>query len=378
MTKLYLLFLSLIFIISNTVLQAQSTFNYEPGAGVTWMSEDSLAKFRILGYIQATYGLSNRFSEKFPSSEFDVRRARIDIGFRYKDTYQAFFELDAAYGGTALVLAFIDIEYWKRHTFRAGKFIVRFSGENYRSSRSLTTIERYSALNSLFLLPALDTQFGIMLFAQYPKFEYYFSITNGNGKASQNISENNSAKEFTLRLVYRLSPALQAGVSFDYTIEEKQRLSLVTHQFNPFNTLTVAGQRIGYLGTITYRKNDLLLRAEAFKINYLDPVTAVNQADGFWGGYAGIGYFINGNRYNGFQLIARYERAAYLEPALTAGGPDVLHSFLLGYNWYKAGIFRLQTNIIYELANEESTLPDARLSRQKNALLVLTELQIKF
>ncbi len=376
MKKLHGLFLWLI--LFPLITNAQSTFTYEPGSGITWISEDSLSKFRILGYIQSRYDLAFSYDEGFPNNGFDIRRARLDVGFTYKDTYRAFFELDAAYNGTALVLAFLDIEYWENHTVRFGKFITRFSGENYRSSRSLSTIERYSALNSLFLLPALDTQFGVMLFAVYPLFEYYFSITNGNGKASANLPENNDAKEFTLRLVYQIVQSLQAGVSFDYTIEEPQPLSLVDHKFKPFNTLTVSGRRFGYLGSITYRKNDWLLRGEAFKISFLDPLSPVNQAEGFWGGYLELGYFISGNYYEGFQFITRYECAEYLDPSASVTGTTLLHSFLLGFNWFKAGLFRLRTNLIYEYANRASTLNPMRLSGADSALLVLTELQIKF
>lgn len=176
-------------------VQAQSTFKYSPGQGVQWHSTDSLAAFRILGYVQSTGNVNFYARGNNPSNEFNVRRARIDLDFDYRDPYQVFFEFDAKGSRTEMVLAQLDVKYGNNHYVRVGKFITPFSAENLRSSRSLSTIERYTALNSMFLLPALNTQYGVMLLGQASNASYYLSLTNGNGKASQNISENNSAKD---------------------------------------------------------------------------------------------------------------------------------------------------------------------------------------
>lgn len=61
-------------------------------------------------------------------------------------------------------LAQVDAKIRGSNTIRAGKFINPFSPKNNRSTSRLTTIERYSGLNSIFLLPALDAQFGVMFF----------------------------------------------------------------------------------------------------------------------------------------------------------------------------------------------------------------------
>lgn len=368
----------LLFLLISFSAQAQSTFKYTPGAGVSWQSEDSLAQFRILGYVQATGNYHPHFDDANPGNAFFVRRARIDIDFDYLDLYQIFFEFDSRGSRTEMVLAQLDIQFWDKYTLRVGKYITPFSPENYRSSRGLSTIERYNALNSIFLIPALDTQYGVMLFAKYPKFEYYLSLSNGNGKASQNIKESNNAKDFQARLIYNISTAVNAGASFNYAIEETQVLSLVDHQFNSFNSISITGERLGWLGDIAYQRDKWLLRGEAFAYSFTNPVSQQNQARGFWGAYGELGYFLFGNKSDGFQLIGRYERASYIDPADFVQGPGHIQSFLLGHNWYKNGIFRLQTNIIYELTDESSSLRDVRLTGKDHALLVMAMLQLKF
>lgn len=364
-----------VFFFSTSII-AQSTFNYTPGAGVQWKSEDDLARFRILGYIQATQNFNSHYDDANPSNAFFVRRARLDFDFDYMDKYQIFFELDARGSRTEMVLAQLDIKYSGPHTVTVGKYITPFSPADYRTSRGLSTIERYSALNSLFLLPTIDTQYGIMLFAKTETYEYYLSVSNGNGAASQNIRENNSAKDFQARYVYNFTSEFKLGASFNYAIERSQNLRLLDHQFNSFNSLAITGKRYGFLGDFEYNRGPFLFRGEAFQFKFDEPISAQNQAEGFFGSYTELGYFLNGNVTDGFQLIGRYENASYLNS--TVSGPDVLHSFLLGHNWYANGIFRLQTNIIYELANENSTLADVRLSGEKDAVLVMSMLQLKF
>ena len=369
--------LTLILLLTTTAY-AQSSFTYKPGNGINWSSEDESARFRILGYIQATTNSHEHFDESNPGNQFFVRRARLDVDFDYLETYQIFFEWDARGSRTEMVLAQLDIRYWNEHTIRVGKYITPFSVENYRSSRSLSTIERYNALNSLFLSPSLDTQYGVMLFARYPQFEYYLSLSNGNGQASQNIRENNNAKDFQARLVYKATSSFQAGAAFNLAIEETEPLSLVDHQFNRFNTLSVSGKRLGYIGDLAYRSGNWSVRGEAFRLSFMDTISPENQAKGFWGGYAELGYFLFGNQTDGFQIVSRFEQASYIGTSDSINGPETLRSFLLGHNWYKDGIFRFQTNLIYELTDKRSQLADTRLSGKDSALLVMTMLQLKF
>ncbi|NIR66573.1 MAG: hypothetical protein GWO10_23065, partial [candidate division Zixibacteria bacterium] len=170
--------------------------------------------------------------------------------------------MDARGNRTEMVLAQFDIRYFNNHKLQVGKFITPFSPENTRSSRSLSSVERYSGLNSIFLLPGLDTQYGMMFYGQFPRFEYYASITNGNGKASANIRENNDAKDFQGRLVYKVNDQLRFGGSLNYTDEASQTLKLVDHTFNSFNEAKIYGERVGYLLDFQYNRNPFLLRAE--------------------------------------------------------------------------------------------------------------------
>lgn len=361
----------------NTIY-AQSSFEYTPGQGVQWNSEDNLVEFRILGYIQSTANINFTTVEKGQASEFDIRRARIDLDFDYRDTYQVFFEFDGSGSRTAMVLAQLDIKYLDQHYLRVGKFITPFSAENLRSSRSLTTVERYTALNSMFLLPALDTQYGIMLTGRFSKTAYYLSVTNGNGKASQNIKENNHAKDLQGRISYSFSDAWTGGAAINYSIENAQHLLLLDHHFNAYSSLTVSGRRLGELVDLSYNSGRWLARGEIFRYSFLDELSSTNQAEGFWGGYAEAGYFVSGNEQHGFQLTARYERAGYINSTPEIAGPENVQSFVLGYNWYRHGIFRLQSNIIYEVTNKRNGMKQAPQAVEKDDLLIISMLQIKF
>ncbi|MCB0290948.1 MAG: hypothetical protein KDH97_11895, partial [Calditrichaeota bacterium] len=90
------------------------------------------------------------------------------------------------------------------------------------------------------------------------------------------------------------------------------------------------------------------------------------------------GYFLSGNTSNGFQLLARIESAEYgdLHPSLA--GPTRLTSYLLGNNFYRDGIFRLQVNLIYEQANRPSQLQETRFSGKEDTFEILTMVQMKF
>lgn len=129
---------------------------------------------------------------------------------------------------------------------------------------------------------------------------------------------------------------------------------------------------------LSYTDGDWLIRGEAFGYNFIDGLSESNQAKGFWGGYAETGYFVSGDKQHGFQLIGRYERAGYVNKIKELTGPLSIQSFLLGYNWYRHGIFRLQSNIIYELADKRSKLEQVTQTGKKDGLLIMSMLQIKF
>ena len=354
------------------------SLSYKPGGGIHLFSEQEQWKLRLLGYVQSTYTVHAVNENEAVSNEFYIRRARLDFIFDYKDRYQIFVELDARGKRTEMVLAKFDIRYFQKHKLQIGKYITPFSPENTRSSRSLSTVERYSGLNSMFLLPALDTQYGVMFHGEIHKFNYFLSVTNGNGAAALNIRENNNAKDFQGRLVYRFNSQMHVGGSVNYSREEAQRLMLVDHTFNPFNAAQIRGRRFGYLFDFEYRPNFFSLRGEVFQYHFSEALSEEQQIRKFFGGYGEAGYFLFGNKTDGLQLLGRLETAQYRQTHFSLEGPSKMYSFILGNNWYKDDIFRLQINLIYELADKNSALQNTRFTGRDSAFEILTMLQLKF
>lgn len=367
-----LLFIQFIF----TSLFSQ-TLTYKPGSGIKLSNQEEKWSLRTLGYVQSTFTYHNQKENNKVDNSFFVRRARLDFIFDYLDKYQLFIELDGRGSRTELVLAQVDIEYIDNHKIEVGKFITPFSPENMRSSRALTTVERYSGLNSFFLLPALDTQYGIMFMGSFDRLKYFFSITNGNGKASDNLVENNNFKDIQIRLDYKATDNLLFGASLNLANEELQEIKLVDHTFESFNSAKIKGKRTGILGHAEYQNDKVLLRGEAFMFNFDNEPTAEKQLSRFIGGYGELGYFISGNYSEGLQLIGRYETSRFDDIHLSLTGPSKLNAFLLGPNIYLDGIFRLQINIVYEKINLPSQLK-GRFENKDSNLQVLTMLQIKF
>ena len=367
----------LIFMTFSIISYSQS-INYEPGNGLHINSKDNKFDFLFSGYINTIFDYHNINQNGSIDNSFSVHRARIDLGFNYLNDYNMFFEFDAAGQRTEMVLAQIQARIFSTNYIIAGKFINPFSPENNRSTSGLSTIERYSGLNSMFLLPALDAQFGLMYYGTASNFDYYLSLTNGNGQASQNISENNNSKDMTVRIGYTTSKYFKFGLSLDYTKEELQQLNLVDHTFESFNTANVYGRRLGYLGNFKFENNPFLLRGEIFQYNFNDNLSSFNEVKNFLGGYFEIGYFLFGDRNNGVQTIGRFETARYGKTVQGFEGPTVLNSYLLGTNWYANTVFNFQLNFIYEDANRNSLLPLTRLTDKNNEFEILSTVQLKF
>lgn len=373
--KSLFLFAIVLIVLQNNVIGQKLT--YKPGAGIKLSNEKEEWSLRLLGYIQSTFTYHQQHENNTVQDAFFVRRARVDLIFDYLKKYQMFFEFDGRGSRTELVLAQVDVKYYKNNKIRVGKFITPFSPENNRSSRSLSTVERYAGLNSMFLLPGLDTQYGIMLLGSSNSLEYYLSVTNGNGKASQNLKENNDAKDFQGRIRFKTGDNLKLGLALNYAKEEAQVLKLADHTFSNFNEASVNGKRFGYLAEFEYINKSFMFRGEGFQYHFLDELSAANQIKRLIGGYLELGYFLSGNTSNGIQLVGRYETSQYAEYATQIAGPTNLNTFLIGTNFYKDGIFRLQVDLVYDKANENSGLT-GRLYGKDSALQLLTMLQIKF
>ncbi len=356
------------------------SLTYDPGNGLHFKSDDNKLDFLFTGYINSIFAYHNEKQNGTVQNSFSVRRARIDLGFNYSDDYGAFFEFEAAGQRTAMVLAQIQLKLYKNNYLMAGKYIDPFSAENTRSTSRISTIERYSGINSIFLLPGLDTQFGIMLFGSNSEtnLEYYLSITNGNGAAGQNISENNDSKSITGRLNYKFSRNFKIGGSVSYAKEQQQVLSLLDHTFDSFNNASVMGKRIGYLANFEFNRNPVLFRGEAFVYNFDKDLSLYNQVSSFAGGYLEAGYFIKGNAEDGFRLIGRLETARYGSTLMNFTGPTVLNSFIIGTDLLMDNIISFKVNLIYEKANRNSLLPASRFTNNDEELLLLTSLQFRF
>ncbi len=367
-------FLFVSFLIS---VQAQ-TINYDSGNGLNISSSGSKWNFLFSGYINTIYTFQNIKQNAEVQNSFSVHRARLDLGFDYNKKYNAIFEFDAAGQRTAMVLAQVQVTLFKKNYLLAGKFIDPFSPENNRSTSRLTTVERYSGLNSIFLLPGLDTQFGLMFFGSTSKLSYYISFMNGNGEAGQNISENNGSKEVTARLEYNASENFNFGGSFSAAKEQPQQLGLLDHNFYYFNYASINGKRIGYLGNFEYKNNPFLFRGEVFHYSFYNDLSPMNQTKGFTGGYAELGYFLYGNPEEGLQLIGRFESARYGNTFTGFKGPTILNSYLFGTNWLLDNIFSFQVNLIYEKANHVSADQRSRLYNKDSEVLLLSTLQLRF
>jgi len=375
--KTYFIFFILSIIFCPGVSKSQ-TLNYIPGGGLHLTSAKNDWQFMLAGYLNSIYSFHNVDQNNSVQSSFYVHRARADFAFDYLNDYELFFEFDAAGQRTQMVLAQLQAKLFADNKILIGKFINPFSPENNRSTSGLSTIERYSGLNSMFLLPALDTQFGIMFFGSASNLNYYFSVTNGNGEAAQNIPENNNSKDVTARLEYKTSPNFGFGASVDYTKEESQQLSLLDHTFESFNIANVFGRRFGYLGDFWYDENPYLFRGEVFQYNFNEDLSTANEIKNFLGGYLEAGYFLYGNTASGVQLIGRFETARYGKTISNFAGPTALNSYLLGTNWYANTVFSFQLNMIYENANQISNLPFTRLTNRNDELEILSTVQLKF
>ena len=376
---LRLSFIVFLFITVPFNLYSQS-ITYKKGNGIHISSVSNEWDFLFSGYINTIFAYHSIKQNGSIDNSFYVHRARLDLGFDYNQNYSLFFEFDAAGQRTAMVLAQVQAKLFNNNYLIAGKFIDPFSDENNRSTSRLTTIERYSGLNSIFLLPGLDTQYGLMFWGsnQQKNIEYFISVTNGNGEAGQNISENNNSKNITGRLNYKFSDVMKIGGSVSYANEQPQVLSLLDHTFESFNNSNVLGNRIGYLANFEYGKNEILFRGEAFDYNFSDALSMNNQLKSFTGGYIEAGCFITGNNEDGVQLIGRFETSRYGKTFSDFKGPTLLNSYIIGANWLKDNIFSYQINLIYEKANRNNVLTSTRLEAKEDEVLLLSTFQLRF
>jgi phosphate-selective porin len=331
------------------------------GGGLFVKSPDGKTLFRLYGYAQPTVTYTDRDNgTSFEEADFRVRRARIDFTVDYDDRYKLFLEYDGASAdGTALVEAWAQAAYIRgRHYLRFGKFITPFSTENLRSSRAMDTVERYLALNAMFGLPALDVQFGPMLWGHLgaeKRVTYYVGAWNGNAAANAavvsgqrgNARDNNGDKEVQGRLNVQWTPELTTGVAVDLSREEAQTLTLPSYSGGRFLAVPVQGDRRGVNLDAHWKRGRLSFDSEWLGFEFEDSDTELR------GGYVQAAWWARGSEAEGgFQPLIRAEIAELShtgrEDAVQALDGSRIEAVTLGVNIWPEGRVRWQVNLIGE------------------------------
>jgi phosphate-selective porin len=366
----------------------------EGGGGLSFTSPDENVKISLLGYaqvLQKAY-LSDIYdtatTADYPLA-FSVRRARFDFFATIMKDHTLFVEYDGAPSTSVTAGKEAGFGLIEAHTthklmgdafmLRMGKFVIPFSAENARSSRSIDTVERHMLVNSLFGLPTIDSQYGAMIYGKVldkGALGWFLSAANGAGKASANYPEKNTSKEITARLNYDIyndqtaHEQLTFGVAFDHDQEPTQTLTLSDLAGAAYNSVSVSNVRTGYEGDIYFMSGPFSARAEYIDMNWKDAATTPRLD----GGMLQLAYFFTGNDQGGFQTLLRAETAR-LTGALSTADSDRLTAITLGSQWFINANVRHQLNVI-------STQPNGAApgvyANNKSGWALLSEMQIKF
>jgi phosphate-selective porin len=361
------------------------------GGGAFVRSPDGKAYFRLYGYAQPIFTLTDATNlQAFGTTDFRIRRARLDFAFDYDDVWKLFIEIDgqASGGGTGLVEGYAQAAWVRgRHYVRFGKFISPFSTENLRSSRALDTVERYIALNTMFGLPALDVQFGPMLWGYADaahKLTYFAGVFNGNASAATttvngyggNARDNNKQKEVQARVNFQPVKSVTVGAAFDYSQELDQNLQISSYSGAKFIAVGVRGKRRGYDLDAHWKKDRCSLDAEWLHVDFPDNPNNAHREVKLHGGYAQAGYWVAGSEARGLQGILRGEYAELEGAAVETGRGRTMTAGTLGANIWFNGWTRLQIDAIGEHVNGNGN--GAYTGGSKWRPTLLTELQVKF
>jgi len=352
----------------------------EGGGGIELASPDGDFRFRQLGYIQVRGDVHHSDFKSASQAEVGLRRARLDWIVDVQQAYQLLVEIDGADFNAAnqsdfdLVVAKISGPLFEEGRWTVGKFITPFSTENNVSSRSLDMIERHLALNSLFLLPALDVQFGLE--GRYPLSEDWsatLGVFNGNGRAADNLSDDNDHKEVQLRLDHRCSKHLSWSISGDVTSEEPQMLQLRGYTFVPYSSVSVEGTRYLYGASFRYEANGFALEGEGLYADFDDAGAKLA------GGYLQPSVFSHGDRTGGLEYLLRLDAASIDKDGVALAG-DTIRAITVGANWYVNGNVRFKVNLIGEDYDGpgNSVTPASGVQGEGFKPYLLSELQFKF
>lgn len=345
------------------------------GGGFFLSSPDEKIQFRLLGYAQALATIVGEdFTNSFGSTDLRIRRARVGWLMTFDKTWELFIEYDGVPQTGNLVEARLN---WLLRgddiQLRVGKFVVPLTEEGWRSSRNYDTIERFAALNAMYGLPALDTQFGAMIWGQVLKdnrLTYYAGIWNGNASASDNARDNNDDKELQVKFTYKLTPELRAGIGFDHTVEERQTLRLNSLTGTRFAAIDVNGPRRGVDGDIYYEKGRRSLRAEVLHAGFTQRDATLT------GAFLQGGYFLSGDANGGFQPLVRLERSwIHDNHARGDARTSAITALTAGFQWFLTNNVRFQFNAVAEHFNRDAGQAVAGDGVKPS---LLTELQYRF
>ncbi|MBK8872066.1 MAG: hypothetical protein KBD85_00730 [Elusimicrobia bacterium] len=372
------------------------------GGGFFWASPDQAFVFKTMGYVQFHHiwqdgrAAAIRTNSVNPvSNDFFIRRARLDFSGTVNKKTELFVEIEGgvattpASGNTAsttqsdfaLVEAKITHKFVDPFQLRFGKFLTPFSNENsFRGSRALDTVERYAALNTMILLPSLDTQTGAMTFGQWAKgrYAYYAGVFNGNGRQGDNFRDNNSQKNLQGRFAWKplaaktgpLS-AMSFGLGVDWDRELAQTLDLRTLGGSRMYTLNVQGDRMGFSPDVFVPVGKWLeIRGEALMERFNDSRTDL------YGGFGQIMWNVfKTEKGLGFSPLVRAESAVISESVNETVAR--LNILTLGWNFYFNKNVRWQCNY---LPSHFRYTGDAAAVALKEGHYdeILNQLQVKF
>jgi hypothetical protein len=361
------------------------------GGGAFLRSPDGKIYFRLYGYAQPLFTLTDSTNgQAFGTTDFRIRRARLDFSVDYDDIWKLFLEIDAqaSGGGTSLVEGYGQASYVRgRHFVRFGKFITPFSAENLRSSRALDTIERFIALNTMFGLPGLDVQFGPMLWGYADagkKVSYFVGVFDGNASAASttvngqggNARDNNKQKEFQTRLNFQPWKELAIGVGFDYDQELDQTLQISSYSGARFLAVPVRGKRRGFDADLHWKKDAFSFDSEWLRVAFPDNPSNAHRDVQLDGGYAQVAYWVSGGEARGLQGLLRGEYARLQGAAVSALNGQTIVAATAGVNLWFNGWTRLQVNAIEEHVDGNGN--GGYTGGAKWRATLLTELQVKF
>lgn len=355
------------------------------GRGYFLRSPSGDLTFHTRAFLQMVHGLyDDDFERADAPGDFAFRRIRIGWRATWKDRYSAWVEIDggptSTPGRSDFALSGLQLTTKLRRDDQldlvVGKFVAPFSTEDRRPARALDTIERSIVRNAMTSLPALDVQFGAMLTGRAlsdDRLTWYAGVFNGNGRASDNLSDDNGDKSVQLKLLYRVHDRLRLGVGVDRSNEEAQTLRLRGLSFTPYAELPVEGSRRGWTADFDWVGEAFSFRGEAMSFDFDDVDASLD------GGYLQGGWFLRGDRTDGVEAILRAETARIDSDRLGIPG-DRIDAITLGVNLFYRGHWRLQLNAVAEDYHGPSNLPAGgpRVEGDGWKTYLLSQLQIEF